>query len=466
MLLITLFSIFVYPNRTYLQSDTQIYVPVLEWMEDPGLYQDDLIPRGAHISYTLYDETTRALRYVTGSVQSALEWQQFVFRACGVWGVYLIATAVGLGIGPALATSLLVSLGATIVGPAVLTVEYEPVPRGFAIGLFLLSAGMLAHRRYWPAAIAGGMAFAFHAPAVWPFWLLVPLFGRRREMLIGLAATAALIAVLSVPQTDIAERQRLFTVLSDDHARLQQLRASYNWISIWFGRHFWFYLTAWLVSLVAYWRVKNSLSPTLRILFLGMPILGMLTMPVSYVLLEKMRWALLPQLQPMRALLFVVLFAAILAAIAAWKTKNLAERAAWLALVTMVPFLHGGQAPRKVETPELRELADWARKSTARDAVFLFPDEGRALPPGIFRARALRTVYVDWKSGGQVNYFPGYAEVWWQRWTEALVPPFEPGRTGTLSEMGIDYLVLSTSALPHRSPVWKNERYAVYSIYQ
>ena len=33
--------------------------------------------------------------------------------------------------------------------------------------------------------------------------------------------------------------------------------------------------------------------------------------------------------------------------------------------------------------------------------MFLFPDVGHDLYPGIFRALSERALYVDWKSGGQ-----------------------------------------------------------------
>lgn len=463
VLAITAFSMTVYPGRSYLRSDTQIYVPVMQWLDDRTLYANDLIPTGAHVSLTLYDEAARAVKALSGSYESALVLQQTVYRACGIFGAFLIASASGLGAPAAIAVAFLTSLGATIVGPAVLTVEYEPVPRGFAIGLITLAIGLLAHGRFWLAGAAASLATLYHAPAVWPFWLLVPLLPRRRELLLSLAAAAAVLIPLALPQTGLAEPQLFFSMLSPEHAELQRLRAGYNWISLWFGRFAWFYFAAWAVSLVAYWRVRDALPKSLQILFLGMPAIGILTMPVSYVLLEKIGWALLPQLQPMRALLFTVLIALILASIAAFRTRSWPERIAWLALVACTPFLHGGQAPTPIETPELTQLSDWARESTPRDAVFFFPEEGKALPPGVFRARSQRAVFVDWKAGGQVNYFPRYSQVWWRRWQQAAAPEFSESRVRELAELGIDYLVVSKTRLP-AEPVWSNSKYAVYKI--
>ena len=74
----------------------------------------------------------------------------------------------------------------------------------------------------------------------------------------------------------------------------------------------------------------------------------MISLPISYVLLEKMQWALVPEFQPGRALLFVTAFAMILGPVAACKAvtgKHYAEAIAWLALAYLSP------ANRVVEWP-------------------------------------------------------------------------------------------------------------------
>lgn len=474
ILALTLFGYFVLPGHTYLQSDTQIYVPVIEWLSDPSLYRNELIRRGAHVSLTVYDEMARAIRYLTGSLESALTLQQLLFRACGIWGIYLLARSCVLSRRMAILVAALCSLGVTVIGPAVLTVEYEPVPRGFALGLMLLALGLLAYERDWLAGMVASIAFLYHAPAVWPFWLAVMLLPRKRQHLIPLAIAAAILVPLSISQTGIAEPQRLFTILSPEHAELQRMRASYNWVSLWFGKYAWFYAVSWLIAMAADFRIRRFLPWEVRVPLLVMPTVGLLTIPASYVLLERLQWALIPQLQPMRALLYTVLFAIVLAAIAGAKAQRLPERLLWFAIVLWFPFAHstiawdrirtGTLNYPKVETPALRELSDWARESTSQDAVFLFPEEGRGLQPGIFRARALRAVYVDWKAGGQVNYFPQYAREWWKRWNDAMVPPFAPPRIPELAALGVNYLVLSKSALPDREPVWQNATYRVYRI--
>ncbi len=94
---ITLLNFFQFPGHTWLQSDTQIYMPILERLWDPSAMQKDLIAEHPHVAFTLYDETAIALRKISGlDFRLVLQAEQFVFRALGIWGVYLIATALGL----------------------------------------------------------------------------------------------------------------------------------------------------------------------------------------------------------------------------------------------------------------------------------------------------------------------------------------------------------------------------------
>jgi hypothetical protein len=121
-------------------------------------------------------------------------------------------------------------------------------------------------------------------------------------------------------------------------------------------------------------------------------------------------------------------------------------------------------------TPELAQLSQWARTATPRDTVFLFPDADQALYPGIFRAEALRAVYVDWKAGGQVNFFKDLGEEWWSRWQKTMAAPFDPkgGAAGSKDaaryrDLGIDYIVLQAKKrVPGIQPVFENGRYIVY----
>ncbi|PYT29475.1 MAG: hypothetical protein DMG58_16205 [Acidobacteria bacterium] len=114
-------------------------------------------------------------------------------------------------------------------------------------------------------------------------------------------------------------------------------------------------------------------------------------------------------------------------------------------------------------TRELAQLSQWARTATPQDAVFLFPDADQALYPGIFRAEALRAVYVDWKTGGQVNFFKDLAEEWWSRWQKTMADPFDQKDVGRYRGLGIDYFVLQRkNQLGGVKPLFENCRFVVY----
>jgi hypothetical protein len=534
---ITLLNFFQFPGHTWLQSDTQIYMPILERMWDPSALQKDLIAEHPHVAFTLYDETAIALRKITTlDFRYVLQSEQFVFRALGIWGVYLIATALGLSDLPALIVAAVFSLGATIMGPAVLVFEYEPVPRGFAVPLIFLAVGLIAHERYLGAGVAASVAFLFHPPTVAPFWAVYFVLALRpskpwvmRHRLTALWALATAVIMLFIAaryQASSGETQAFFTRLGTHLEELQRMRASYNWISLWWQKWLGHYLLLYAATVIACWRLGKDVPQALRFFLIGLPLLGMLSVPASYVLLEKMHWALIPEFQPVRALLFVTAFAMILGAVAAAKAiaaKSYAEALAWLVLAFLPPanrevawptwnrvgvvlvvalltaaalwLIQSGRRWSKLaamaailapffliptwgrmqnypveHTPELIQLSQWARAATPQDAVFLFPDAGQALYPGIFRAEAVRAVYVDWKAGGQVNFFKDLGEEWWSRWQKTMAAPFDPKGAAAGAKdaagyrgMGIDYIVLRTkNRLEGVKPFFENGRFVVY----
>ena len=530
ILAITLLNFFQFPGHTWLQSDTQIYMPILEHIWDPSVLQQDLIVQHPHVAFTLYDETVIALRKVTGaSFQHVLQAEQFVFRALGIWGVYLMATALGLTESLALLVTAVFSLGATITGPAVLVFEYEPVPRGFAIALVFLAIGLVAHERYLGAGIAASASFLMHAPTVAPFWAIylmlaispaAPVIRRRRlGALWALSIAVLLLLVLSRYGTTRGGRQTFFARLDPRQEELQRLRASYNWISLWWQDRLTHYLILYAATAAACWRLWKDAPHNLRFFVIGLPLLGILSMPASYLLLEKLHWVLVPQTQPLRMLLFVTAFAMILGAAAACKAivaGRHVEAMAWLVLVYLVPanrlvewpawnrvgvvmvlavlataaiwlaqrksrwslpavavailapfFLiptWGGMENYPAwENSALDELSEWARTTTPKDAVFLFPDAGQELFPGVFRVEAERAVYVDWKMGGQVNFFKDLGEEWWSRWQKTMAHPFKP--EDLASDSVADYaVVLRKDRLAGKPPVFENTRFVVYKL--
>jgi hypothetical protein len=528
ILAVSLLHFFQFPGHTWLQSDTQIYAPILEHLWDPTVLGKDLIVQHPHVAFTLYDETAIVLRKATGlDFQHVLEGEQFVFRALGIWGVYLMATALGLSDLLALLVAAVFSLGAFITGPAVVIFEYEPVPRGFAVPLVFLAIGLVAHDRFLGAALAASVAFLMHPPSVVPFWIIYfglaiwPLKAmamQRRLTALALLAGAGIILLIASRFQD-GNGAAFFARLDPHQAELQRMRASYSWISMWWKERFVHYLILYAVTVIAYRRIRKDVTPALRPFLIGLPFIGVISLPISYVLLEKMQWALVPEFQPGRALLFVTAFAMILGAIAACKAiagKHYAEAIAWLALAylppanrlvewpswnrvfviltlaalttaaiwtvqsasqwsraavlaaTLAPFFlipawGGMENYPPLHTAELEQLSQWARTSSSKDAVFLFPDAKEDLYPGVFRAEALRTVYVDWKAGGQVNFFKDLGEEWWSRWRKTMAVPFNPAAMTSYRSLGIDYVVLqSKHRLAGVTPLFENGSYAAY----
>jgi hypothetical protein len=288
------------------------------------------------------------------------------------------------------------------------------------------------------------------------------------------------------------------------------MRAGYSFVSSWIANQKIDFVVQAMIAALAFWRLRKSIHGPLRDFLWGLPALGLISVPLSWLLLEHEHWALIPQWQPARAILFVSLMAALLAAIAAMKATNFAERSLWLTAAFLMPMQHAMVGrdihygplvlaaalaiatatlyvfrkealvlaavipffaiPQSklvdnyphIETTDLRTLADWARSSTPQPALFLFPDSGTSLDPGIFRARALRGLYVDWKSGGQVNFFPEFGRQWWTRWVETGSGRWPAPDFQKLAVMGVDYVVLKNQ-IPRAVPLFANASYSVYS---
>jgi hypothetical protein len=528
---LTLLNYFQFPGHTYLQADTQIYVPILEHIWDPAALPSDPIVLRPHVSFTIYDELAESLRKFTGQgFRQVLAGEQIFFRALGIWGLYLIASSAGLSTPLSLLVTAILSLGATIGGPSVLSFEYEPTPRGFAVPLLFLAIGLIAHGRILSGAIAGSVAFLLHAPTVYPFWAvylvlaLLPSPTRSRKLwaFAPLLAAGAVLWISSLAQGGGQQMVTFFSRLDPAQETLQRFRASYVWISIWAGQWLPHYIFLYAATVIAVARLSKALTPELRAFAIGLPLIAILSMPFSYLTLEKMQLALMPQLQPLRALLFLTVMAELLAAIAACiavRRNRYWEAALWLVLAYLIPVNTDTMqwpAPNRIavalilvalalgaiwadtqhrswaapltalvaissffiipiygkvvnyaplHSAALDELNTWARSATPKSAVFLFPEAKRELYPGVFRAEALRTVYVDWKAGGQVNYFKDFGEMWWSRWQDVMVKPFTEADCPRFAALGIDYIVLTTGhKLPDRDPEFENASYVAYAI--
>ena len=502
LLLMSFLSWKVFPGHTWLQQDTQIYAPILEHLRDPQVLSRDILVEHPHVSFTLYDELTLGLVKLTGlGLEPVLDGLQIVFRAVGLWGVFLIAESLGLETGPALLLVLLWSLGATAKGPEVLTVEYEAVPRGFAFPLLMLAVGFASRANWRLSGFATAAAVLIHPPTVWPV-LLIYLGHRRWQALAPVAGAVVVLAAVAKFETGGSESQHCFAVLPPALEALQRMRAAYNWIDTWWLE----FLPQYVFLSFLIWLAVRRLPvrQELRAFAYGLPVLALLSVPSTFLTLNVGKWALLPQLQPMRALLFITALGSVLLAAAgcvAVRERKYAEAFLWMLVPVLLPMhtnlfrpptaIHAlvwlsltgvlvlavrhlwlipaaagaywVMAATVVLYPQMHaavidDLAGWAAKNTPRDAVFLFADNGKANAPGIFRAEALRAVYVDWKGGGQVNYLPAFAEEWYRRW-QAMRQTDGPH----YAALGVDYIVTSAGhEVPAAGKVYENSRYWVY----
>ncbi len=335
---------------------------------------------------------------------------------------------------------------------------------------------------------------------------------------------------LSRTQAGVLEPQVFLSRITPEHEQLQRMRASYNWVSIWASSWLPHYLFLFAFAAVAFWRVRSDAPFDLKFFLTGLPLLGLLSIPASYILLEQLRWSLIPQFQPGRALLFLTATAVIGGATASVKSalqKRTAESALWLLIVLAVPIrpriseilipdfssevirwqvltlwllvaalliavmaeargrrwsmapwafavlvpfwlipnVAGTTNYPQLHSAELDQLSSWARSSVAKDAMFLFPDAGREQQPGVFRAKALRAVYTEWKGGGQMNYHRLFADEWWGRWQTMILPKFTGTNLQRYTHAGIDYIVVKpVNRLSGRTPAFENARFIAYDL--
>jgi hypothetical protein len=124
-----------------------------------------------------------------------------------------------------------------------------------------------------------------------------------------------------------------------------------------------------------------------------------------------------------------------------------------------------------------REVQEWARLHTARDAVFMVPPASLG-----FRIFSQRSSWVDWKDFDGVYTWPPYL-VEWEHRVEDLGISFPPGRPVALASMSasyrekaleslravarrhrISFIIRTRDAHDRETPVFVNETFAVYTV--
>jgi hypothetical protein len=520
-----------FPGHTWLQSDTQIYTPILDHLSDPTLLVNDPIAIYAHVTWTIYDEVSLALRKLSGlDWQAVMAAQQLVFRALGLLGCFLLALSMNQGKRAALLAAACFGLGAVVDGPAVLTIEYEPVPRSFAVMLLLLAMGLGAQNRWRLAMAAASLATLYHPTTTAPFWVSLSFAAWwdrpiRRPAAIGIGAAAVLLALSAWLGPGAREPQPWFGVIDDSLAKVQRLRGAYNWIELWPAEWLRHHLILFGVVLLAVRRLRDTLPRIVAHWVLTLAVCAVLSIPLQWLLLDKMKWILIPQFQPARAVLFLTALTVLLGVVCGWRALaagRWAEGVAWMAAVYALPvnrllvtdlwtarsaavtaglaLAAAGAAALCLRRPgavsscalaaimaapflllpdfarlknyaplhsvHLDQLSAWAAVSTPRDSVFLFSDVHRRLEPGVFRVKARRALYVDWKGGGQVNIMPRLGMEWWRRWMAVGQCRFTLKPLARYRDLGIDYLVVQAGQRPQDAPaVFANQQWEVVALH-
>lgn len=523
----------LFPGHTYLEGGSQNYLPVLERLDAPGYLSRDLVATRTDVAYTIYDEITLFL-HEAGRLKfrTGLEAQQLFCRAAALTGVLLLALSTGVGDLFAFLIAAFVNFGAMLYGPAILLIDREPVPRAFAFALILLAAGLLTNGKPLLAGLAGGTAFIYDPIIAAPFWGMAAIalaVDRRlrpllRPALTILAIFILLLANLAQLQPGVVESMSLFGKLTAPLIAVQQYRTPNIWVSLWARSDIWSDLAIYVCGVWAVARIWPTLNRTLRWILLALPLVGVISLPVSYIALERLHWQLIPQIQPAQALMFTVAFSSVACGIAGaqaasqrkipeaslWfvivfgivvnsrilnllrlsNTANLLELAVCLGLTASVTLptamlgksrgryvtllvpviaatallnLAGSRTAKRVDTQPIFQLADWAETSTWGSSMFLFPDAGRDLYPGTFRAASRRAVWVDWSSGTLVDSSNLGAVEWWDRWQNTMEGKFSPERLQNMLSLPIDYYVLTRSnQLDAVRPVFRNDKFLVY----
>lgn len=505
----------LFPGHSYLRGATQLYVPIIERLASPGYLSRDLVATHPNVTYTVYDEvalfTTQALGL---SLHAALQVQQALFRLAWVAGLYLIARACAVDRFWSVMIAAIASLGMSLTGAGVIVLDPEPTPRGFAFGLTFLAIGWLAGEKPLLAGLAGGLALIYDARVAAPFWivLLIALASDKqiryllRPCIPILIVFVLLLANLAQLQPGAAQSQDMFVKISPSVAMIQMTRTPWAWVSRWAPKEIWHYLAILVVGFWAMTRIWFKLNRQMCWIFVCLPLFGVLSVPLSYLLLERLRWAMIPQLEPAKTLAFSAAICLISCAIAgaeaihrrrgweatfwlafvflvqtnvqilntlrlahglyawqlglalvlgggiAWTGVMLASPQRWVAL--LAPFVAMFAVPLAVNydgrgNPQHRqwqrpvnELAAWAGEDTWAGSVFAFPDAFLSLQPGVFRANSERAIWVDWESGAQCVYSESFAEEWWGRWQQMMRPKFSAERLQGMLALPVDYYVL------------------------
>ena len=336
-----------------------------------------------------------------------------------------------------------------------------------------------------------------------PFWvvsLTAFVFDKRmrrlvRPMLPVFLIFALLLANLAQLQPGTAA-QPLLTRVSASLGLFQRTYMPQIYVSEWPAGEVWQTLALFVFGLWAAARCWTLLTGCFRWLMIGTGICGVLSIPVSYLLLDQGRFAWAARTQPTRVLLYVVAGSGVLFGLAGMRAmlqRAVGESLGWFFLLFTLPASQGIFSLRLAQgalalalaalltglllflaakparfatlaapvvaalalahTPGLRaapiplrstmpEMARWADSSTWGSSIFLFADAGRAGYPGVFRAQSRHGLWVDWDSARGVAFSETAAARWQERWSSTMQNGFTAAHLEGMLALPIDYYVL------------------------
>ena len=372
------------------------------------------------------------------------------------------------------ALAALLSVGIFLPGLNLWLTDLEPVPRAFSFGLTLLAIGCLARNKPLLSGLLAGLALIYHPVTAAPFWILAltayaydrSLRKLLRPMIPILVVFLLLLANLAQLQPGTPDSQPLFSRFSPHIAAIQKFRAPGFWISLWPAKLVCGYLAVFVIGVWATTRIWTALNRQTRWLFVFLPCLGLATLPLSRILLDGYRWSTALRVTPMQMLTYTVAFALLACGIAASQALKIGakrEAIVWIALCLLPVAIGIRQQPASKQDLAIFEVASWAANNTWGSSMFLFPDAGRALYPGVFRGRSARALWI--------TYYAQLAEEWWTRWSGTMQAPLSGNGMQQMLSLPIDYFVLQRSHVLETElngryrrvrPVFANRRYTVY----
>lgn len=344
----TLLTYLQFPGHTWLQQDSQTYVAILQHLDNPAVLAHDIVATHPHVQWTVYDEIARALHASTGlGYHAILDSQLLLFRFLGLAGVFLLAAAAGLNRLGAIFVAFLFGLGATIGGPEILSLEYEPVPRAFAFLLIVAALGYGAFGRWTISAGLAALALLYHPPTSAPYWLAVLVYAlvfqrlkAVRAVPVAFFGASFLLLLFAALQSGERELQPLFTRIPADLIAVMRYRGAYNWVDLWKPEWLRQYVLLALFAAGAWFRLRQRLTRELAVLSASLTLYGLVSIPLSWLTLNVLGWSMMAQFQPARGVILVTLFAVVLGAAAAWSAAQRGARLesiAWLLAVFAIP---------------------------------------------------------------------------------------------------------------------------------